>query len=127
MNQPNFVCGTNNVTLEHPSEMYRTIVLKESISETLGGNVVSDVLSRKFKYKLSWNGLQKSSVESLLTLANYHVENGVAVTFTYPKWTSTAGGINCIMRIGELKPIGSGSADYRVEFEMELIEVNNRM
>lgn len=127
MNKPNFVCGAYNVTLEHPSDRNIELLISENVSQTLGGELVSDILSRKYKYNLGWKALSKDEYDDLLTLLNYHIDNVTPVTFTYPKWVSSASGVLCHVRYSKVEPIGGGTSDYKVAINLELTEISSRI
>lgn len=127
MNQPNFVCGAINNTVEHPKSWERDFLVGEYQEITLGGTNVKDTTWRKYKYILKWDAIQKADFDKLLEIFEEHIDEGLDVIFTYQKWPSANSGVACKMSISpQAFRGGSGNTNYLSELTIELTEVNPR-
>lgn len=127
MDKPLFVCSTESSQPEHPSYWERTPIIGKSENTTIGGTLVRDYVFRKFQYLLEWAIMSNTEFEDLQTLYNYHLANSTPITFTYPKWTTTANGITVLAELSSQKFVGGeGSTLYYESVSLILTEVSPR-
>jgi hypothetical protein len=125
MNKPLLVCDTKSLELDHPIKVNRESNVSRNVIESLGYKSYSDVMGRKYTYKLSWEGLAKAQYDALIELYEHHLDTGIPVTFTYSKWSSSTLGTQCNLVVSSMTPKGI-RLEYFVGFEIELSEINAR-
>jgi hypothetical protein len=125
MTGPLIVCDTFELTMEHPIKSSRENDVNRNIIDSLGFTSYSDVMGRKYTYKLSWVGLARADYENLMDLYAHHLDSGIPITFTYTKWESSENGVDCNLVVSNMTPKGIRS-EYFVGFDIELSEINGR-
>lgn len=127
MNRPTFVCGSYNVSPEHPSDWEIKNIVEKDSQTTLGGNLIEDILYRKYQYILDWDAMSCEDYENLEELVNYSVDNNLPVTFTYIKWQNSRDGVQCRLDLNYRKRRGgSGVTGYYSEVSLVITEVEAR-
>jgi hypothetical protein len=125
MNRPNFVCGSYDVSPEHPSDWEVQNIVEKNSQTTLAGTLVEDILYRKYKYKLDWDAMTCDDYEDLEELVNYSIDNNLPVTFTYGKWDSSRYGVSCRLDLGyRIRRGGSGTTGYYSTVSLIITEVS---
>lgn len=123
MQEPRFVCGDLNYTIEHPSSWKISPIVGKLEETTLGGNQVKDISYRKYKYDLVWDAMSKEDYDKLEAIYNWHLDTNINVTFTYAKWSQASAGIDCIMALSPREFVaGSGDTFYYSKVTVSLIE-----
>jgi len=110
-------------TLPYPSAATIEPIWYTAEQTTLGGTTRQDIMSRKYKYAMSWDYM---SAEDFTNLENV-VNTLSAVTFIYGKWPQCSNGILVIPKLSE-RTLKSGVGDvFWSSVKLECIEVNSRI
>jgi hypothetical protein len=127
MNKPNFQCGAQNVTVEHPVTWTVEPIHSVVNNVTLDGTHLKDTLWRKYKYTLKWDAMSNDEYDDLEALVNEHVDSNLPVTFTYEKWSQASSGVSCVMEISSRDfRGGSGNTTYYSQVSVILTELEAR-
>lgn len=127
MIKPNFVCGSYDVSPEHPSDWEVQNIVQKDSQTTLAGTLIEDILYRKHIYILDWEAMSCTDYENLEELVHYSVDNNLPVTFTYGKWSNSEYGISCRLELSSRKRRGgSGVSGFYSEVTLVITEVSAR-
>ena len=128
MDKPRFVCGSYDVSPEHPSDWDVDSLAGYIKNTTLSGTQVKDVLYRKYAYTLIWDAMSKQDYEDLQELVNYHNDNGDNILFTYKKWPESTNTVECQCDLlSRSRKGGSGNDNYYQTVTITLTEVSSRL
>lgn len=127
MNKPNLVCGSYNVSPEHPSDWDVPAASAIAKNTSLGGTDLKDTMWRKYTYVLSWEAMSLTDFENLEDLINYHNDSGTPISFVYEKFRQSS-----TIQLVHADPLtrkrtgGSGKVLYYQNVTLTLVEVNPR-
>lgn len=127
MIEPQFLCGSLNYSVEHPSGWEREVLVGSAENVTLGGVNTKDIVYRKYQYVLKWEAISLEDYEKLEAIYLAHLDQEVPVTFAYRKWESAFNGVDCMMKMSKQGFVGgSGETGYYSNITVTLAEVDNR-
>ena len=127
MDKPNFVCGAYDVSPEHSSDWEINNLIEKDEQTTLGGELTTDMVYRKYVYTLSWDAMSVGDYDDLEELINYSLDNDLDVTFTYAKFPSTVSGVTVRIDMPRrTRRGGSGATSYYSSVNLILKEVSKQ-
>lgn len=123
MNTPNFVCGSLNHSVQHPSGWDVDKLVGKSNQTSIGGVALQDISYVKHQYTLDWDMLSYEDFVKLNAIYEEHLLNANSVYFTYEKYG--ASNVECIMDMSSRNFVaGSGTTGYYSKVSIVLTEVN---